>query len=248
MNSTTDNRYILHPVWDPLLRTLHWWLALTMMAQFTSGATLLALGNDMSDTLMGKIDIIHYVGGYAFAAGLVLRIIWLFVGPPTARWRDLLPLTPAQRRIWRETLFCYLSGFRRPISAYRGHNAFAGPAYLAFFLIAVAQVALGIVLSLMSDSEAMTSPLMTIHEWGFFLLLAFVIVHVVLVIAHEIAGRHGLISAMIHGHKGFTESEHQALHADWSAALSAQADPSGETEEVGDITSNNGDVTKTRHE
>ena len=79
-----------------------------MMAQFTSGVTLLALGNDMSDTLMGKIDIIHYVGGYAFAAGLVLRILWLFVGPPTARWRDLLPLTPAQRRVWRETLFCYL--------------------------------------------------------------------------------------------------------------------------------------------
>ncbi|MBU2854651.1 cytochrome b/b6 domain-containing protein, partial [Acidithiobacillus ferriphilus] len=53
MKSTTDNRYILHPVWDPLLRALHWWMALAMMAQFTSGATLLALGNDMSDTLMG---------------------------------------------------------------------------------------------------------------------------------------------------------------------------------------------------
>ena len=248
MTSTTDNRYILHPVWDPLLRALHWWMALAMMAQFTSGATLLALGNDMSDTLMGKIDIIHYVGGYAFAAGLVLRIIWLFVGPPPARWRDFLPLTPAQRRIWRETLFCYLSGFRRPISAYRGHNAFAGPAYLAFFLIAAAQIALGISLSLMPDSEAMHSPLMVMHEWGFFLLLAFVMVHVVLVMAHEIAGRHGLISAMIHGHKGFTESEHQALHADWDAALSVQADSSGGPEGLDDMTSKNGDVTKTRHE
>ena len=240
MKSTTDNRYILHPVWDPLLRALHWWMALAMMAQFTSGATLLALGNDMSDTLMGKIDIIHYVGGYAFAAGLALRILWLFVGPPTARWRDLLPLTSAQRRIWRETLACYLSGFRRPISPYRGHNAFAGPAYLAFFLIAVAQIALGISLSLMPDSEAMNSPLMVMHEWGFFLLLAFVIVHVALVMAHEIAGRHGLISAMIHGHKGFTESEHQALLTDWNAGISIQADPSGGTEDLDDITSKTG--------
>ena len=223
MMLATDTRYILHPVWDPLLRALHWWMALAMMAQFTSGATLLALGNDMSDALMGKIDIIHYVGGYAFAAGLVVRIIWLFVGPPTARWRDLLPLTSAQRRIWRETLACYLSGFRRPISPYRGHNAFAGPAYLAFFLIAVAQIALGISLSLMPDSEAMNSPLMVMHEWGFFLLLAFVIVHVVLVIAHEIAGRHGLISAMIHGHKGFTESEYQALQPDLNVAAGVTA-------------------------
>ncbi|MGC8591950.1 cytochrome b/b6 domain-containing protein [Acidithiobacillus sp.] len=225
MTSTTDARYILHPVWDPLLRALHWWMALAVMAQFTSGTILLTLGNDMSDALMGKIDIVHYYGGYAFAAGLALRIIWLFVGPPTARWRDLLPLTPAQRRIWRETLLCYLSGFRRPISAYRGHNAFAGPAYLAFFVIAAAQVILGITLSLMSDSEAMTSPLLTIHEWGFFLLLAFVIVHVALVIAHEIAGRHGLISAMIHGHKGFTESEHQALLSDRDVAVRAPAHP-----------------------
>ncbi len=223
MASATDTRYILHPVWDPLLRALHWWLALTIMAQFTSGTILLTLGDDMSDALMGKIDIVHYYGGYAFAAGLVLRIIWLFVGPPTARWRDLLPLTPTQRRIWRETLFCYLSGFRRPISAYRGHNAFAGPAYLAFFFIAAAQVILGITLSLMSDSEAMASPLMTIHEWGFFLLLAFVIVHVALVIAHEIAGRHGLISAMIHGHKGFSEPEYQALLSSRDGAVKAPA-------------------------
>ncbi|MBU2767824.1 cytochrome b/b6 domain-containing protein, partial [Acidithiobacillus ferrivorans] len=78
--------------------------------------------------------------------------------------------------------------------------------------------------------------------------LAFVIVHVALVIAHEVAGRHGLISAMIHGHKGFTESEHQALLADWNAGFSVQADQSGGTEELGDITSNNGDGTKTRHE
>ena len=223
MMLATDTRYILHPVWDPLLRALHWWMALAMMAQFTSGTILLTLGNDMSNVLMGKIDIVHYYGGYAFAAGLVLRIIWLFVGPPAARWRDLLPLTPAQRRIWRETLFCYLSGFRRPISAYRGHNAFAGPAYLAFFLIAVAQIALGISLSLMPGSEAMNSPLMVMHEWGFFLLLAFVIVHVVLVIAHEIAGRHGLISAMIHGHKGFTESEYQALQPDLNVAAGVTA-------------------------
>ena len=248
MASATDTRYILHPVWDPLLRALHWWMALAIMAQFTSGTILLTLGNDMSDALMGKIDIVHYYGGYAFAAGLVLRIIWLFVGPPTARWRDLLPLTPAQRRIWRETLLCYLSGFRRPISAYRGHNAFAGPAYLAFFVIAAAQVILGITLSLMSDSEAMTSPLMTVHEWGFFLLLAFVIVHVALVIAHEIAGRHGLISAMIHGHKGFTEPEYQALHADHGGASRVQADPGSGTEGLGGVAATNGDTRETRRE
>ena len=244
MVSAPDTRYILHPVWDPLLRALHWWLALTTMAQFTSGTILLTLGNDMSDALMGKIDIVHYYGGYAFAAGLVLRILWLFVGPPTARWRDLLPLTPAQRRIWRETFFCYLSGFRRPISPYRGHNAFAGPAYLAFFFLAAAQVTVGITLSLMSDSEAMNSPLMTVHEWGFFLLLAFVIVHVALVIAHEIAGRHGLISAMIHGHKGFTEPEYQALHADRDDALSVQPDPDTGTEGLGGVAATNGDTRK----
>ncbi|MBU2718798.1 cytochrome b/b6 domain-containing protein, partial [Acidithiobacillus ferridurans] len=43
----------------------------------------------------------------------------------------------------------------------------------------------------------------------------------------------------------------QALHADWDAALSVQADPggpSGGTEGVDDMTSNNGDDMKPRHE
>ena len=72
--------------------------------------------------------------------------------------------------------------------------------------------------------------------------------YLTLILACSAAATLPAYAAMIHGHKGFTESEHQALHADWDAALSVQADPSGGTEELDDITSNNGDVTKTRHE
>lgn len=199
--------YRLYPVWDPLLRLLHWWIAFTLAAQFTSGAFLLTLGDDMSDKLMAKIDLVHIYSGYALAAGLALRLVWLFAGPVEARWRDLLPLTARQRRIWRETLSFYLTGFRRPVSPYRGHNAFAGPAYLAFYAVVTAQVTLGVILSRMSDDERMDSVLMDWHDWGFYLLLGFAVVHVALVVTHEITGRHNLTSAMLHGRKSFTEAE-----------------------------------------
>ena len=214
MSSPVRTRYILLPVWDRLLRALHWWMVLALLIQFITGASFIIWGKEMSDALMGEIDVVHFCGGYAFAAGLALRIVWLFVGPPTAHWRDLLPLKPEQSRIWHDTLRWYLDGFRHPISPHRGHNAFAGPAYIAFFCLASAQIALGITLSLMADSKAMKSPLMTIHKVGFFLLLTFAVIHIAAVVAHEITERRGLISAMVHGHKGFTEAEYQALQQD----------------------------------
>lgn len=202
-----EAHYRLYPVWDPLLRLLHWWIALTLVMQFISGAFLLTFGDDMSDQLMEKIDLVHIYSGYILAAGLALRIVWLFAGPAEARWRDLLPLTAGQRRIWRKTISSYLSGFRRPVPPYFGHNAFAGPAYLAFYGIATAQVTLGIILSRMSDEQRMNSVLMDWHDWGFYLLLGFIVIHVALVVTHEITGRHNMTSAMIHGHKSFTEAE-----------------------------------------
>ncbi|MEK8089134.1 cytochrome b/b6 domain-containing protein [Thermithiobacillus plumbiphilus] len=216
-----DLHYRLYPVWDPLLRLLHWWIAFTLLAQFISGSILLILGDSMSDQLMESFDLVHIYTGYALAAGLALRLVWLFAGPAEARWRDLLPLTARQRRVWRQTLSCYLSGFRRPVEPYRGHNAFAAPAYLAFYGIAAAQVTLGLILSRMSDDERMNSVLMNWHDWGFYLLLGFAVIHILMVVMHEIKGRHNMVSAMIHGHKAFTEAETRQMNDSASAGADA---------------------------
>ncbi|MBU2854103.1 MULTISPECIES: cytochrome b/b6 domain-containing protein [Acidithiobacillus] len=211
-NATCNKGVVSVKIWDPFLRVLHWWLAITLMAQFATGTIFFVWGDELSNAMMFGVNVPHFYIGYAFATALALRIVLLFVGPQTSRWRDLLPLTPNQRRDWQKTFLYYITLFRRPCPPSLGHNAFAGPAYIIFFLIAAAQVAIGIFLSFMpGGTTQMNSPWMTVHEYLFFALIAFVVVHLAAVVAREINGRNNIASAMIHGYKEFTEAEYKEL-------------------------------------
>ena len=211
-NVTCNKEVVSVKTWDLFSRILHWWLVITLMAQFATGAIFFIWGNELSTAMMFGVNVPHFYIGYAFATGLALRILLLFVGPQTLRWRDMLPLTPNQRRDWQETLLYYITLFRRPCPPSLGHNAFAGPAYIIVFIIALAQVAIGIFLSFMpGGTTQMNSPWMTVHEYLFFALIAFVVAHLAAVVAREINGKHNITSAMIHGYKEFTEAEYKAL-------------------------------------
>lgn len=52
-----------------------------------------------------------------------------------------------------------------------------------------------------ASMRAWRSPVITVHEWVFYLLLGFITVHVLAVVIAEIRERNGLVSAMITGHK-----------------------------------------------
>lgn len=203
----TKQSYRLHAIWDPFMRITHWWMAFALLLQFITGAALSLLDGIVPETAHDQLAQAHYTIGYAFAAALGARLFWLFAGPPHASWRELVPLTPEQRNAWLATLRYYFSGFRaKPPRSY-AHNAFAGPIYIGFFVIAATQAAMGIVLSRMPDEERMHSSLLEWHETAFYLLLIFVVAHVAAVVLRELRDREGLISAMIHGYKVFPETE-----------------------------------------
>ena len=65
-----------HRIWDPLLRLFHWSLA----GFFAVNALL----DDPESALHRNI-------GYAIGALLVLRLIWGFIGPHSARFATFLP-------------------------------------------------------------------------------------------------------------------------------------------------------------
>lgn len=199
--------------WDPLTRFLHWGMMLSLMALLVTGGILWNFWKEMPNPMRWQMDVWHFAFGYAFAIMLLARIIWLFAGPPIARWRNMVPITPEQRRALRETLASYLSGGRKPVS-WHGHNPVAGPVYLGYFVLAAVQVGLGLALSRMPEAVREHSPLLRWHVWGFFLLTAFVIVHIIMVVVHEIIGRSNLVSAMIHGQEIFTRAEFQVLQKD----------------------------------
>ena len=213
MANITHNKDVVSvKIWDPFLRILHWWLAITLMAQFATGTIFWIWGDELSNAMMFSVNVPHFYIGYAFATALALRVTLLFVGPPRSRWRDLLPLEPSQRRNWQKTFLYYITLFRHPCPPSLGHNTFAGPAYIGFFLVAAAQVAIGIFLSFMpGGTTQMDSPWMTVHKYLFFALIAFVVVHLAAVVTREINGKHNITSAMIHGYKEFTEAEYKEL-------------------------------------
>lgn len=193
-------------VWDPVLRALHWWMVVTVLTQFALGSVILAedaLG--LSESGEEDLLVIHASVGYAFGAGLFARILWALLAPGSGSWRDILPVTAAQWRTLRATARHYLSGFRGEDPFYRAHNPLAGLAYAAFLVIAAMQVITGA--TMFTAGGDVGEAWEEVHEVGFWLIVAFVVIHLIMVGIHEVRERHGLVSAMINGRKLFSAEE-----------------------------------------
>lgn len=206
-----EKTYRFLPAWDPVVRFLHWWNAAAMTAMIALGLVFLACGKDLDKATESSLVSLHAAVGFLFGAGALARIVWLFVGTGTARWTDMLPVSAHHRKVFADTVRFYLSGFRREPPLYLAHNSFAGPVYLGFFVLAVVQVASGSSM-LGLDGEARRKSLaFEVHEVVFVLLLLYIVAHLVAVFIHEVAERRGIVSAMIHGKKTFTDDERDAI-------------------------------------
>lgn len=199
------------PVWDPVTRYLHWHNAFFMAVQIATAVAFMAGGHGEEDGPGRLLVTAHAASGFLFGAGLAARIIWLFVGPSTARLGDMLPVSPANQRVFGDTVRFYLRGLRGHRPLYLAHNPLAGPAYVLFFIVGAVQVVSGsMVLSMPESLRAEGLPL-EVHEAGFFLLLLYIAAHIAAVFIHELTEDHGLVSAMINGRKTFTEDERDLL-------------------------------------
>ena len=199
------------PVWDPLLRILHWWNAAALLIQAATGVVM-ALGADgLAPEVKSTLVTIHAAFGYAFGAGIAVRILWLFMGPAEALWSDLLPVTKRGVRVLKETILFYLKGLRGETPLYFAHNTFAGVIYAGFFLLAIVQVVTGAVILDMAEADRGASEVLVVHGLNFLLLAFFVVAHVFAVFVHELVEKHSIISAMVHGKKAFTEEELETL-------------------------------------
>lgn len=113
------------PVWDGLVRTLHWTLAAAVATTLISGHW------PPSD-----FDTVHHVAGYVALAVVAVRLVWGFVGPRHARFAQFV-------RGPRATL-----AYARALRAGReprhvGHNPLGGWMAVALWLAAAAAAATG---------------------------------------------------------------------------------------------------------
>lgn len=183
----TSISLVRRKVYDPFLRLLHWWNALSIVMLAASSQ----IAEFMEDGTFGDAGWqVHVIVGYALAAGLGLRVVWGVVGPARARWADFWHLGT-----WRKVLLTRTM----PESQGFGHDPLASLAYLVAYGLMTLMVATGLGLaaaefgagplagweaSLHDIRHAIKEP----HEAGFYLLLGFVVVHVAALIFHERRG------------------------------------------------------------
>lgn len=220
----TDKKNRFLPAWDPVLRFLHWWNALTMTLMLFTGAVFIIAGHDMKEAAEIKLTMVHAVFGFLLGAGIFARVLWLFMGTETARWRDMLPLSSEQSRVFGETIRYYIRGLKGEPPLYFAHNPFAGIIYLGFFVIACVQVVSGAVFLNLPESLRDKSVSHEFHELGFLLILIFIAAHLAAVFIHELKERHGLISAMVHGKKTFTDEEAERISESHPQATKGETD------------------------
>lgn len=196
-------------VFDPLLRLLHWTIALSVV--------LLIVTSQMADWFEhGPYEKtlwnLHILIGYTLTAGLLTRLLWGLVGPSSARWRDLWH--PA---VWKDSL----RNVRLPKSHRAGHDPLASLGYLFAYSVMALMVVTGLGLA---ASEFQTGPLAgwlgeaawledvlgEPHEFGFGLMLGFIGLHLAALVFHQWRGER-VAQSMVTG-KQYLGAGSEVLH------------------------------------
>lgn len=206
---------MLHPtthvrrVYDPLLRALHWAIALSVVALIVTSQLAEAFEHGpWEDTIWN----LHILSGYGLAAALMARLLWGLVGPASARWRDLWH--PA---VWKASL----KTLRLPRAHRVGHDPIASLAYLFAYGVMALMVVTGLGLA---ASEFNAGPLAAWlgnagwvedltedpHEFGFALLLGFVGLHMAALVFHQLRGER-VAQSMVTG-KQYIDAERGVQH------------------------------------
>lgn len=175
-------------VWDLPTRLFHWLLALCVLGLFVTGK------------IGGSAMVWHLRLGLAVLALLGFRVLWGLVG---GRWSRFTQFTRGPRAVW-----AYLRG-RSPPSHLVGHSPLAGWAVWTMLVLLLGQAVTG----LMSDDEiAFFGPLVSRvsgdtvalatgwhTEWGQYLVLAVVALHLLAVAFYAWVRRQAVVRAMLTG-------------------------------------------------
>jgi Ni/Fe-hydrogenase 1 B-type cytochrome subunit len=196
-------------VYDPLLRLLHWAIALSILALIATSQLAEAFEDGPFENTLWDL---HILSGYGMTTALLARLLWSLVGPASARWRDLWH--PA---VWKDSL----KKLRLPSAHRVGHDPIASLAYLFAYGMMALMVITGLGLA---ASEFNTGPLAAWlgnagwvedvmedpHEFGFTLLLGFIGLHMAALVFHQLRGER-VAQSMVTGRQ-YLEAEKGVQH------------------------------------
>ncbi len=132
-------------VWDRSVRLFHWVNFLCIVGLIGIGLVILnskTLGVNTDGKILLKT--VHVYIGYLFAANLIWRLVWGFIGGRYSRWNALLPVGKA----YGEALGKLVAGKRagNPVQ-FAGHNPIARLMITFLLLLLSVQAITGLVLA-----------------------------------------------------------------------------------------------------
>jgi cytochrome b len=164
-------------VWDPLVRTFHWTLAL--------GFTISWLTGD-------EVQPVHEAVGYLIAGLLAVRIVWGFVGSRHARFADFAYRPSAIIGNLRDIV-------RGNPRRYLGHAPAGGAMVFALLGTLTVSVITGLMMAVGGYGEV--EWVEEVHEAAATIALVLVLLHIAGVVIASIQHRENLARAMVTGRK-----------------------------------------------
>lgn len=216
MTATAQRETISVKVWQAPIRALHWLIFSSVIVLSVTGYYIgrpFIIASQDPRYLMGTMGAIHQVAAWAFTAGVLSRLVLMFIGNRYARWNQFIPIEEKRRREGREVFKYYLFLRSRPVE-FAGHNPLAGATYLIVYLMFLIQIITGFALrSLAADrvlldvlggwalSLAYPQTIRLVHHLIMWLTWGFVVHHVYAAMLVDWEERSGLISSMFTGYK-----------------------------------------------
>lgn len=158
------------PVWSRNQRIIHWTIAFAVLIIIPLGLFIFASDTlDVPEEGVDSIIDLHASIGFVLAAGVIARLIYLFKGPKTSRWQDVLPHKKADWKLAWSTLSFYFSGFKGKAPVYLSHNPLAGIADIVLFVFLTTQALSGATLFYhheFGDENASGAPAGRTHQEG----------------------------------------------------------------------------------
>jgi Ni/Fe-hydrogenase 1 B-type cytochrome subunit len=211
-------------VWEKPVRFFHWLTAFSTTILIITGFIIAnppAINTNVEATnsfWFGYVRAIHFITAYILIANVMFRIYWSFVGNQFANWRNFIPYTKKGIKnilhVLKVDIFLMRDKEHKLYNISIGHNYLAAFSYFIMTLFFVLQIMTG--LSLIADTSSWWLPHMFkwvstmfggdittryIHHILTWLFMAFIVIHVYLVLFHDYVEARGEASAMISGFK-----------------------------------------------
>ncbi len=213
-------------IYSAPVRLWHWATALLIFALALTGFFIASpppsVGGDTSALFeMGRLREWHFIAGWFLVIGFLWRAYFAIVGGTHARLIYYIPFWSL--KWWKEVMGVvkYYLFLDRHTHKWVGHNPLARASMFVMFTLGTTFMAIsgfalygeqlgidswayrafGWMFTLLGSSMTVRS----LHHWGMYLLLLYVIIHVYFAVRDDIMGRVSTISSMVNGWRTFRD-------------------------------------------